>query len=165
MIDRVYIERFWARFKEDKKTGCLEWTYSKNPKGYGQYMIGGRGQQRRFYTHRLSWMLTFGKIPKGFIVCHKCDNPSCGNPSHLFLGTYKDNTNDMMKKGRHWYIKVDPLLYSKLNFEKAREIRETKHLLSIKQQALKYGVCASTIKNVRKGRTWNGVDKKSSGDT
>lgn len=165
MISKVYIERFWSRFKKNHETGCFEWTYSKNKKGYGQFMIGPKKAQRRFYVHRLSWVLTFGDIPEGLFVCHRCDNTSCGNPEHLFLGTAKNNTDDMMKKGRHRYIKVNPLTYSKLNYEKAKEIRQTKHLFSIKEQSKKFGVSESTIKQVRSRRTWNDMDKETSGDS
>ena len=61
-----------------------------------------------YLTHRISWVFRFGSIPQGLLVLHECDNPPCVNPDHLFLGTYQDNMNDMIKKGRgitgdkHW---------------------------------------------------------------
>jgi len=75
---------------------CWEWKGSKNNKGYGRMIINGK-----FYmAHRLSYALFVNEIPKGMLVCHKCDNPSCVNPDHLFVGTNQDNMDDMKKKGR-----------------------------------------------------------------
>jgi hypothetical protein len=91
-------ERFWGKVR--KGAGCWVWTGSRIPKGYGKIQLGRRGTSPRF-AHRISWELHFGPIPQGLWVLHKCDNPSCVKPSHLFLGTAKDNTSDMMAKGRN----------------------------------------------------------------
>jgi len=78
------------------ETGCWNWTKGKMPFGYGVVTF----QQKQIRTHRLSWMIHRGKIPAGMCVCHRCDNPSCINPDHLFLGTFGDNNRDMKAKGR-----------------------------------------------------------------
>ena len=78
------------------ETGCLEWTASKNPKGYGVFGINGRSYQ----AHRVACFLETGFDPGEFLVCHTCDNPSCCNFDHLWLGTNDDNMLDKMKKGR-----------------------------------------------------------------
>lgn len=75
---------------------CWEWKKSKAGNGYGVLSF----YKRNYYVHRLSYRLFIGEIPNGLFVCHKCDNPACFNPDHLFLGTAKDNVNDMIKKGR-----------------------------------------------------------------
>ncbi len=78
---------------------CWEWQGYININGYGQTRIGGR-KGKAYQAHRLSWIVHFGGIPDGLHVCHKCDNPPCVNPNHLFLGTNLDNIKDRMKKGR-----------------------------------------------------------------
>ena len=98
--------RFWPKVHRRGLKDCWEWKASVNSvHGYGQ--IGYQGSMLR--AHRVAWMLVRGPIPKGLCVLHKCDNRKCVNPYHLWLGTLKDNTQDMMRKGRcglvgdrHW---------------------------------------------------------------
>jgi hypothetical protein len=78
------------------KTGCLEYTGFITLSGYGRLRNNGK----KCLAHRLAYENTFGKIPSGLLVCHKCDNPKCVNLKHLFLGTNKDNFHDSVKKGR-----------------------------------------------------------------
>jgi len=90
-------ERLHAGLAEQPTpTGCVEWMKSTTNQGYGR--IWGNGLM--LLTHRVTWELTNGPIPDGMFVCHKCDNTSCCNIEHLFLGTPKDNTTDMLAKGR-----------------------------------------------------------------
>jgi hypothetical protein len=96
---RVFLHK---RFMDKVKIslGCWEWQAAKLRRGYGQF---GSGQGKRLIlAHRMAWTLFVGKIPDGLCVLHKCDNPPCVNPNHLFLGTYKDNAEDMVAKNRHW---------------------------------------------------------------
>lgn len=79
--------------------GCWEFTGALNRSDYG--VIGYQGKV--VFTHRLAYQELVGEIPEGLFVCHKCDNPKCFNPDHLFLGTALDNTRDMIQKGRHNY--------------------------------------------------------------
>ena len=88
-------ERFWEKVDKNTSNGCWEWTASLSKGGYGQ--IAHNGPK---YAHRLSaeWA---GMNPANKYVCHKCDNPKCVNPEHLFIGTNQDNVSDMVFKSRH----------------------------------------------------------------
>ena len=96
-IKQKDIDRFWSKVDVDlNNNSCWEWTAAKIGDGYGKMLIDGK-----FYlAHRLSYMLTRGDIPEGMFVCHRCDNPPCVNPNHLFTGTNEDNVRDRDEKGR-----------------------------------------------------------------
>lgn len=100
MFNKQFKKRFWDKVKIGSKKECWLWTASTNKRGQGQFRVH-YGRQMDV-TSRVSWMIHSEKwIPKGLWVLHHCDNPSCVNPDHLWLGTPKDNTQDMLKKGRH----------------------------------------------------------------
>lgn len=93
--------RFWE--KVEKGPGCWEWRASVATNGYGQVWTdtsAGRGG-KKMAAHRCAWLLTHGELPAGLCVLHRCDNPLCVRPDHLFLGTLSDNTQDMLAKGRN----------------------------------------------------------------
>lgn len=95
----VLKKRFDQKWLLNKETGCWDWTASCAGKGYGQIKIPGTRKQD--YAHRVSYRINIGEIPEGKYVLHRCDNPKCVNPAHLFLGNAKDNAQDMRDKGRH----------------------------------------------------------------
>lgn len=92
--------RFWAKVDKGSDAECWEWTASRNSYGYGQLAVVLPSGKRPRLAHRLSWELHVGPIPEGMCILHRCDNPPCVNPSHLFIGTKADNYRDMRAKGR-----------------------------------------------------------------
>lgn len=100
-------ERFWSKVR--KTDGCWQWTAAIHHSGYGMFGV----KKTMVQAHRLAYELCIGEIPEGMFACHTCDNRSCVNPKHIFIGTAKDNTRDMFSKGRaiqlrerHWNAKL-----------------------------------------------------------
>ena len=92
-------ERFWAKVDRASSDACWPWLATHGRFGYGEFKVGGRSG-RSVKAHRVAWELTHGPISDGLFVLHRCDNPPCCNPGHLFLGTHADNMRDMAQKGR-----------------------------------------------------------------
>ncbi len=101
-------------------------------------------------AHKLSWIFSFGEIPKGLQVLHTCDNPRCVNPLHLFLGTQNDNMKDMVKKGRHSRGSRNGM--AKLNEDLVRSIyHDPRGRVELSQS---YGVSLSVISNIKNRKVW-----------
>lgn len=110
-------QRFWA--KVDKSSECWVWTAGRQHFGHGKFRPNGSAPH--VLAHRFSYELAYGPIPDGLFVLHKCDNPPCVRPDHLFLGTQDDNMKDKVRKGRQ--AKGPENGRSKLTWEQAAEIR------------------------------------------
>lgn len=156
-INLELIERFHEKWDLDEEGKCWVWNASKAGKGYGQIKIPKTRKQ--VYAHRLSYMIYKGEITEGLDVCHTCDNPSCVRPSHLFLGTRKDNLQDMKSKDRH--LKGSKNNQSILTDEKVRQIHKM-HLSGLSQMkiAKSFGVSQGTIWKILKGLRWEHIFKE-----
>lgn len=143
--------------------GCWNWTGSKNKQGYGQIGIGSRrdGNRKTMRAHRLSFAVFNGEIPPGHDICHKCDNPSCVNPEHLFPGTVRDNMADMDAKGRRGYSLSEKHPSAKL---REHDVWTARHLrgtgFSYYRLAKMYGVGRETMRQAVLGITWKHVDNR-----
>lgn len=140
-----------------KRDGCWDWSGFKNYFGYGRLMIlDTDGKRKPRSAHRLSWELYRGPIPAGKCILHRCDNPSCSNPDHLFIGTKKDNTQDMMKKGRHGHVTGERHGKAKLNNETVIAVRYAYALSGCLQKDLanSVGVDSSVMSEILSRKTW-----------
>lgn len=158
---KTLLERFEAKYEPVPESGCWLWTASINNLGYGQIQNGKRtvnGHFRPFLAHRVSWELYKGPIPNGMCVLHRCDVQCCVNPEHLFIGTMRDNTMDMRRKGR-WHANEKWFAYEsrrKLTNEQIIEIRHSQEKTGVLMK--KFGVKRHAIADVKAGRTWKKVE-------
>lgn len=136
-------------------TGCVPWTGRTVGRGYGQIDSGG-GKGRGLLSHRVAYELAYGAIPDGQLVLHKCDNPPCCNPEHLFLGTHSDNVADMYSKRRGIHGERAP--HARLTESLVLDIR-AKHAAGAKQNALaaEYGVSTTAMNSVILRRSWRHI--------
>ena len=142
-------ERFWPKGSVGNDGNCWIWNGPVNGNGYGGLTVSGKVIQ----VHRISWQLHYGDIPAGMCVCHKCDNPLCVNPKHLFIGTPKDNSRDMTVKGRSSYGRKN-----------GRAILSPDDILKIRERYLsgerpidlsrEYGVTSTNIIRIGKRKLW-----------
>ena len=124
---------------------CVEWEGSKNGRGYGETWIDGQ----RWRAHRRVWTLAHGPIPEGMLICHHCDNPSCINVDHLFMGTPADNSRDMVEKERHGRSRLtEKDVIAILNDPRPDP-----------QIAKDYGVGYKQINHIRLGKRWKHVSR------
>lgn len=146
-------QRFLLRVKPAGRNECWEWTGSRIKKGWhGQWR---NTQGRVELTHRAAWRLFVDVVPDGLCVLHKCDNPICVNPGHLFLGSHSDNFKDMWAKGRSrpGISRGEKHGMSKLAADAVTDIRSS--TMSGVELAKKYGVAPTTIYDVRNRKIWN----------
>jgi len=95
-LDESQLSRFWEKVIKQDGDKCWEWSGSRSQQGYGKFGVKRIPQQ----AHRISYEIAFGPFDAKMCICHKCDNPPCVRPDHLFLGTHQENTRDMIRKRR-----------------------------------------------------------------
>jgi hypothetical protein len=147
-MKRPIKERFEEKFQRRGEENCWEWLAGKWPSGYGAFSISNRNH----ISSRVSYQLYVGDIPKGMHVLHKCDNPGCVNPKHLFLGTPLDNALDRNRKGRQAYGQRNG--NSKLTDTEILEIMMDEESLH-KDLAKKYGVSRTVITRIKGKKLWS----------
>lgn len=159
-------ERFWDKVKLGNPNECWEWQGAKDDGGYGMIAMDCacriKKGKKALRSHRVAWELTNGSIPEGLYVLHKCDNPSCCNPNHLFLGTHADNMRDMIQKGRAIHtsnfettLRGEDQPNHKLTDIQVLEIRQlAKNKVPYKIIAVIYGIDDTTVCNIKTRTTW-----------
>jgi len=151
LAERMTLDQFMAKV-EKRESGCWEWTGAVSSNGYG--IIGALCS-----THRFAYESMVGEIPSGLCVCHHCDNRICVNPSHLFLGTKADNTDDMMAKGRHRARRGGEHGMAKLDEASVRQIKRLlRESVSQDDIARRFGIARTTVSTIATRRCWGWVE-------
>jgi hypothetical protein len=143
---------------EVNENGCWICTSHKPDKAGYARLFARCGEER--LMHRIMYEKYKGKIENGLFVLHKCDNPICINPEHLFLGTHQDNMDDMNNKGRHMSLKGESHPRAKLTEEQVKEIRLITHI-GCRKIAKIYGIDHTTVCYIRKGKLWKHIKEES----
>ena len=137
------------------ENGCWEWAGRLDKKGYG---VLATLHKRQAFAHRTAYEVWNGPIEEGLSVCHSCDNPKCINPEHLWLGTQRDNLQDMTRKQRGNTTKLsrDEILeiYS---LRRDTDFERGEAAVFFTEMTLKYGVSETSIRNIWSGTTWSVV--------
>jgi hypothetical protein len=149
-------ERFWSNVNITDFFLCWNWGGYRDNKGYGRLGIKGR----LIYAHRLSYTLNIGEIPKGLCVCHKCNNTSCCNPYHLYAGTPKDNSDDMIRANRQEHRSGENHPHAKLTETQVLEIiKLLKTDMTHKEISDRFPVTRKNITRINTGRTWKHIPR------
>jgi hypothetical protein len=148
------MKRFWEKVEKIPFHECWEWTAGKDWDGYGLFRLSNPRIQKR--AHRFSYELAHGPIPKGIMVCHKCDNPGCVRPEHLFLGSAKDNNLDCIRKGRQPSGPGEKNYSAKLNVMAVEQIRYWYNVYECSQReiAKAFGISQTQVSRIIRSESW-----------
>jgi hypothetical protein len=144
-------ERFWGRVQKADGDACWTWAGSHTGTGYGKLRAHGRIE----LAHRVAWELTKGASAGDLCVCHRCDNPGCVRPDHMFLGTHADNMKDAVAKGRKNESRGVDHYATALDEAAIRAIRASSE--SSRVIGPRFGVAASTVRSIRNRKSWQHV--------
>lgn len=150
-MTKTLLERFESKFTRGNEEDCWEWNATRNKNNYGYIAIDRIPK----LAHRVAYQLYIEEIPEGVCVLHRCDNPACVNPRHLFLGTLSDNTKDCIEKGRGNRPVGEKHYKALLTVKDVLDIRSS--TLSVKELAQRYNVRPNTIYHVRDRTKWKSV--------
>jgi len=147
-------KRFWDKVDIKSPDECWPWRASTDKSGYGIF----RYQGQMVHANRVVWELTTGSSPKERLVCHTCDNPICVNPTHLFIGTHLDNSNDKINKGRDYHPEGEDHPRSKLSQDDIRTIRAlAKAGMSQSKIGKQFGIDQTHAGNIINHKNWKHV--------
>jgi len=140
---------------------CWEWQGSRSSGRYGSFGMTVDGEFVSYKAHRAAYELARGPIPDGLHVLHKCDNPACCNPDHLFLGTHQDNMMDMKEKGRAKGHQGEANFKAKLTEDQVRDIKfgPDQGYGSNRRLAKKHGISATMVSYIKHGKFWKHVSR------
>ena len=149
-FNRTLLRRFKLKCGAVDARGCIQWLGTKTKKGYGILQTASRGS-RKTTAHRIAWVIAYGDLAPEVMVLHRCDNPSCVNVDHMFLGSQKENTADMVSKGRHPWRDGTP--WQKLNAQDVERIRDLRQARFTQQEvADRLGVSRPLISMIEHGK-------------
>lgn len=154
-------DRFWAKVRKAGGDACWQWTGFRVKGGYGTIGLGGRRAGKEF-AHRVSWTLNRGPIPGGLWVLHRCDNPPCVRPDHLFVGTARDNNTDTISKGRRGYTGRPGSLHHRAKIQEStiQKICELRRDgFSQTQIGSRIGLTQGQIGGILRGSYWRHVQR------
>lgn len=149
--------RFWRKVEKRGADECWPWIGARDgARAYGRVYLGRAGQVKGFFAHRIAYEYSVGPIPCGLLICHKCDNPPCCNPSHLFVGTHRDNSSDKIAKGRGTTNRGEKNPMAKLTVRDVEEIRELLASAEMSQNAIaeRFRVAQGQISRIHTGKGW-----------
>lgn len=142
--------RFWSKVDRESGASCWQWLGCTIHHGYGHFKINGKAVS----AHRVAYELCKGPIPVGLHVLHRCDNPGCVNPEHLFVGTHDDNMEDKAVKGRVYRPRGEAHAMAKLTAAQVQEIRELRGFLLQREIAERFGVTRLHVCEIHNNKVW-----------
>jgi hypothetical protein len=162
---RVYVrkpvsERLFSKCQKDERTGCLVCSAARDRLGYCRIYIPGNRPKKMQLAHRVAWELVHGPVPDGLCVLHNCpagDNPSCVNVEHLFLGTMRDNTQDMIAKGRHKYVTRRGEEHGRARFTAEQILSMFRDQRANKVIAAEHKTAPGVVARIKRGASWASV--------
>lgn len=153
-------DRFFSKIRPGLEGQCWEWAGSHMPNGYTSFQLDrttiGRG--KTVLGHRYMYEYVYGPMPEGMCVCHRCDNRGCVNPTHMFMGTRKDNAHDAVRKGRNSRGSVNGMsILTESDIPRLRTLITTGPRGTQRRLAREHGISESSMSQMIHGKTWRHV--------